>query len=324
MRWCWEHVRWNRARWENVFSDEARLCLLKNDARTLVWCRRSERHMQLVVCSQPGLSMEVASWCGLGSVTQAKHNWSYQWKPECTSPHPYDSYPISCPLNKHRRKCIVPGQCPSPPGTNSWGIHGAVCSPDLNPIEHLWDQIGRAVKRRINQHNTLLDRRRYLQEVWNALPQELIRRLINSMWQRQTCVNVQGGATRYWLPINLFKHKKTTIFDRLFIQPPEHLKDHRNCPFQFASKILHSLPKDPGHTDIISIKIPTPVLRLVIRNIGFSFLEVYIVRTEALNRHIKKNLPKSKLRHKSRSYDMYVVATTYYKNWKDLTVYHVI
>ena len=55
------------------------------------------------------------------------------------------------------------------------------CSPDLNPIEHLWDQIGRAVKRRINQHNTLLDRRRYLQEVWNALPQELIRRLINSM-----------------------------------------------------------------------------------------------------------------------------------------------
>ncbi len=85
------------------------------------------------------------------------------------------------------------------------------CSPDLNPIEHLWDQLGRAVRRRIHQHNTLLGQRGYLQEEWNALPQERILRLINSMRQRcQAYVNVQGEA-------------KTTIL-RLFISTPYTLK----------------------------------------------------------------------------------------------------
>ncbi len=87
--------------------------------------------------------------------------------------------------------------------TNSQGVHRAAalqiqtmewpaCSPDLNPIEHIWDQLGRAMRRRINHHNTstLLDRRCYLQEECNALPQEQIRRLINSMRQRcQACDN---------------------------------------------------------------------------------------------------------------------------------------
>ena len=72
------------------------------------------------------------------------------------------------------------------------------CSPDLNPNEHLWDQIGKAVRRRINQHNTLPGLRRYLQEEWYALPQEWIRRLTNSMQQCcLACVNAQGGATHY-------------------------------------------------------------------------------------------------------------------------------
>ncbi len=69
------------------------------------------------------------------------------------------------------------------------------CSTDLNPIEHFWDQLSRAVRRRTNQHNNLLDLRRYLQEEWNALPKERIRRLINSMRERcQARVNAQGRA----------------------------------------------------------------------------------------------------------------------------------
>ena len=62
-------------------------------------------------------------------------------------------------------------------------------SPHLNPIDHLWDQLGRAVRRRINRHNTLLDLRRYPQEECNPLPQERIRGLINTMRQRcQACL----------------------------------------------------------------------------------------------------------------------------------------
>ena len=43
-------------------------------------------------------------------------------------------------------------------------------SPDLNPIEHLWDQLKRAVRRRINQNTTLGALYQLLQEEWAALP----------------------------------------------------------------------------------------------------------------------------------------------------------
>ncbi len=38
----------------------------------------------IVACSQPGLSTEVASWCGLGSMTHKVNTTdNSQWKPEC-------------------------------------------------------------------------------------------------------------------------------------------------------------------------------------------------------------------------------------------------
>ncbi len=39
-------------------------------------------------------------------------------------------------------------------------MESPTCSPDPNRIEYPWDQLGRAVRRRINRHNTLLDLRR--------------------------------------------------------------------------------------------------------------------------------------------------------------------
>ena len=55
------------------------------------------------------------------------------------------------------------------------------CSPDMNPIEHCWDQLGRAVRKRIQPGDTLADIRRYLTEEWPNIPQARIQRLIHSM-----------------------------------------------------------------------------------------------------------------------------------------------
>ena len=69
-------------------------------------------------------------------------------------------------------------------------------SPDLNPIEHLWDQLGRSVRQRVTDRTTLADLRLILVEEWNAIPQLRVTRLVNSM-KCQAVVAVLGSSTRY-------------------------------------------------------------------------------------------------------------------------------
>jgi len=69
-------------------------------------------------------------------------------------------------------------------------------SPDLSPIEHLWDILGRRVLAR--HPRTRNDLVRILQDEWIAVPQQTIRRLIRSMRSRCTaCIEASGGHTRY-------------------------------------------------------------------------------------------------------------------------------
>lgn len=72
------------------------------------------------------------------------------------------------------------------------------CSPDLNPIEHIWDQLGKAIRGRPNQPITLAELEEALVEEWDLLPQENIRRLIRSMPRRiQAVIQSHGGNTKY-------------------------------------------------------------------------------------------------------------------------------
>ena len=71
-------------------------------------------------------------------------------------------------------------------------------SPDLNPIEHLWDELGRAVRRRVTDQTTLADLRELLVEEWDVIPQQRVRTLVNSMRRCQAVINTFGGYTRYY------------------------------------------------------------------------------------------------------------------------------
>ena len=68
-------------------------------------------------------------------------------------------------------------------------------SPDLNPIEHIWDLIGQRVRSRIPL--TIRDLERFVVEEWNGIAQLTLRNYIASMLSRcQAVVNVNGGHTR--------------------------------------------------------------------------------------------------------------------------------
>ena len=89
-------------------------------------------------------------------------------------------------------------------------------SPDLAPIEHLWDELGRCIHNRRRQPMNVNELQAALRQEWSNLPQAFINRLVNSMRRRCTAVvNADGGHTRYkcvhWLAKVLFIDNDSSI-----------------------------------------------------------------------------------------------------------------
>ncbi|GFV51906.1 transposable element Tcb2 transposase [Trichonephila clavipes] len=78
------------------------------------------------------------------------------------------------------------------------GAVGPVRCPDLNPIENVWDALGRQVEGRNyppTNKNTLI---RALTEEWDKLPQQLLDNVVQSMVQRvECCITLHGGHIPY-------------------------------------------------------------------------------------------------------------------------------
>ncbi|GFX15141.1 transposable element Tc3 transposase [Trichonephila clavipes] len=71
-------------------------------------------------------------------------------------------------------------------------------SPDLNPIEHVWDFLGRCLTARTLPPVTIRELRLALQDEWAAMPQLLIDTLILSMGRHcETCLAIRGDHIPY-------------------------------------------------------------------------------------------------------------------------------
>ncbi|GFX62606.1 transposable element Tcb1 transposase [Trichonephila clavipes] len=73
-----------------------------------------------------------------------------------------------------------------------------VYSPDLNPIENLWDALGRAVSSRFPPPATLTELEIALQEEWQLLNSAVVDHLIESMVRRcKLCIQMRGDRIPY-------------------------------------------------------------------------------------------------------------------------------
>ena len=70
-------------------------------------------------------------------------------------------------------------------------------SPDWNPIEHLWDELGRGISSLDNPPQNLDELRQALLDEWAQIPVQRLQRLVASMPRRLAAmIAARGGNTR--------------------------------------------------------------------------------------------------------------------------------
>ena len=71
-------------------------------------------------------------------------------------------------------------------------------SPDLNPIEHIWDELERSVRLRKENSKNIIELERFLQESWSQISSSVYQKLVDSMENRVKAVlKSRGFLTKY-------------------------------------------------------------------------------------------------------------------------------
>ena len=73
-------------------------------------------------------------------------------------------------------------------------------SPDLNPIEHLWDQLGRAVYARVTHRTTLADLKQMLVEEWDAIPRQNVAELVSASHMFSSVAHFTNAGSLHAVP----------------------------------------------------------------------------------------------------------------------------
>ena len=208
VRWCRNVQRWNWRHWQRIwFSDESRFQLRKHDGRTRVYRRRNERYARNCVVEADrfgGGSVMVRgaiSYNMRSDLVDVRGNLTaIRYRDEVLQRH---LLPVFDPQRHvfqqdNARPHVARITMDYLRNQNITVLPWPSKSPDLNPIEHLWDQLGKSIQRRQPQPQTLQQLSQALQEEWTRIPQARIQRLIMSMPRRcQAVLNARGGHNRY-------------------------------------------------------------------------------------------------------------------------------
>ena len=95
-------------------------------------------------------------------------------------------------------------------------------SPDCNPIEHRWDELGQAISSMDNPPQNLDELRQALLDKWAQIPEQRFQRLVASMPRRLAAIiAARGGNTRYWPGTHKTRPpgsvtKKSSLFDQIY------------------------------------------------------------------------------------------------------------
>ena len=191
---------WDRIVW----SDESRFCLHNSDGRRRVWKEVSQRFDNQFIVEKMqwnGGSAHVwgAIWTDGRSTLQVLHEnvngevymgVLQRFLDTSNPPANFRLQDNNAPA--HCARCVTAFKEARGITCLPWPS----CSPDLNPIEHAWDVLGKALIEHPPENLQQLVEQ--LVQQWDAIPQLTLNNLIHSMTRRVGAViTARRGHTRY-------------------------------------------------------------------------------------------------------------------------------
>lgn len=210
LAWSREHALWTPQQWACVmFSDESRFSLQSDSRRTLVWRTPGTRYHQENIIERHrygGAGLLVWGGIILGSRTDLHVQIGTM------TGHIYRDIILEQYVrlfrgamgaefvfmddNARPHRANIVNECLQ--SEDITRMEWPACSPDLNPIEHVWDMLGRRVAARQPPPTCLPELWTALLAEWSNLPQDQIDNLILSMPRRCTnCISSSGRHTMY-------------------------------------------------------------------------------------------------------------------------------
>ncbi|UYV77788.1 hypothetical protein LAZ67_15002275 [Cordylochernes scorpioides] len=164
LEWCRARSTWMTDWHRVVFSDESRFCLSSDSRRVRVWRRRGERSNPAAIVERPTVRQR-----GIMGVPNALYQQD-------------NARPHTARISQQALQDVQ--MLPWPP-----------YSPDLSPIEHVWDIIGRRLHA-LPQPRSEDELWQIVEREWRAIPQDAIRTLIDSLPRRvAACIAVRENRT---------------------------------------------------------------------------------------------------------------------------------
>lgn len=211
LRFARDHLNWSFDAWKRVlFSDEVRIALNSPDGRARTWRRSGERFAQCNIIPRVAFGGgSIMFWGGISMeartelvVVPGRSLNAPRYVEEILQPH---VVPFARNIGQgflfmqdnarpHRARSVEEFLNEQ----NIERIEWPARSPDLNPIEHIWDQLKKRIRSRIQPPSNLSQLRQAALEEWENIPQERVKNLINSMRRRlDAVIKARGGNTRY-------------------------------------------------------------------------------------------------------------------------------
>ena len=203
--WAAAHRRWRRQQWDNIlFTDESRFTLQFSDGRIRVWRRNGDRFDTANVLQRDRFGGgSIMVWGGISKnartdlVTVAGTLTDVRYCQQIVTPYilPFMRR-HNATLHQDNARCHTARYSMDLLQRNNVNVFDwPARSPDLSPIEHMWDMLGRRVRERHDVHSLAA---MALHQKWGQIPVQNVNKLMNSMRKRcGAVIAAAGGHTRY-------------------------------------------------------------------------------------------------------------------------------